>query len=159
MEKNKLYKIIINTGLKMTNKLNDFGLLVLRSTFGIIMLAAHGYPKLLKLMSGNEIKFFDPLGIGKTFSFILATSAEFVGAALLTLGIFSRLSSLSLAITMFVAAFIYHANDPFKGQEKAILFFAGYVVLFLTGPGKYSLQKFIDDRLKIKNSILKFLFS
>ena len=47
----------------MTNKLNDLGLLILRSTFGIIMLAAHGYPKLLKLMSGNEIKFFDPFGI------------------------------------------------------------------------------------------------
>jgi putative oxidoreductase len=142
----------------MTSKLNDFGLLILRSAFGLIMLAAHGYPKLLKLMSGNEIKFFDPFGIGKTFSLILATSAEFVGAALLTLGIFSRLSSLSLAITMFVAAFIYHADDPFKGQEKAILFFTGYVVLFITGPGKYSLQKFIDNKLQTKNGALKFLF-
>ena len=143
----------------MTSKLNDLGLLILRSAFGLIMLAAHGYPKFLKLISGNEIKFFDPFGIGKTFSFILATSAEFVGAALLTLGIFSRLSSLSLVITMFVAAFIYHADDPFKGQEKAILFFAGYVVLFITGPGKYSLQKFIDNKLQIKNGVLKFLFS
>lgn len=141
----------------MTNKLNDFGLLILRAGFGIIMLAAHGYPKFFKLLNGNEIKFFDPFGIGKTFSLMLATSAEFVGAALLTLGIFSRLSSLSLALTMFVAAFLYHADDPFKTQEKAILFFAVYVVLFITGPGKYSLQNLFN--VKLKNNILKFLFS
>jgi len=143
----------------MTNKLNDIGLLILRLTFGIIMLAAHGYPKLVRLLSGNEIKFFDPFGVGESLSFILAISAEFVGAAFLTLGIFSRLSSLSLMITMFVAAFLYHADDPFKAQEKAILFFAGYTVLFIMGPGKYALQKLIDEKLKIKNGVLKFLFS
>ena len=141
----------------MTNRLNDFGLLILRTSFGIIMLATHGYPKFLKLLSGNEIKFFDPFGIGKTFSFILAASAEFAGAALLALGIFSRLSSLSLAVTMFVAAFLYHADDPFKTQEKALLFFAVYVVLFITGPGKYSLQNLF--KIKFENKILKFLFS
>ncbi|MBL1214264.1 MAG: DoxX family protein [Ignavibacteriae bacterium] len=143
----------------MTDKLNDLGLFILRSAFGIIMLTAHGYPKLLKLFSGAEIKFFDPFGIGETLSFILAAGAEFAGAALLTLGIFSRLSALSLAATMFVAAFIYHANDPFNVQEKSILFFVGFLVLFITGPGKYSLQKFIDNKLKVKNSTLKFLFS
>jgi putative oxidoreductase len=143
----------------MTSKLNDLGLLIMRMSFGLIMLAAHGYPKLIKLLSGDEIKFFDPFGIGSTFSFILAVGAEFIGAALLTLGIFTRFSSLSLAITMFVAAFIYHADDPFKVQEKAILFFAAYIILFITGPGKYSLQKFLDEKIKIKNNFLKFLFS
>ena len=62
-------------------------------------------------------------------------------------------------VTMFVAAFIYHADDPFKIQEKAILFFAAYVVLFITGPGKYALQTLIDNKIKIKNRALKFLFS
>lgn len=143
----------------MIRNVNDIGLLVLRLTFGIIMLAAHGYPKLIRLLSGNEINFFDPFGIGESSSFILAIGAEFFGAAFLTLGIFSRLGSLSLMVTMFVAAFIYHADDPFKIQEKAILFFAGYVVLFITGPGKYALQKLIDNKIKIKNSALKFLLS
>ena len=143
----------------MTSKLNDIGIFILRCTFGIIMFGAHGLPKFERLLSGNEIKFFDPFGLGSTFSLILAVGAEFIGAALLTLGIFSRLSTLSFAITMFVAAFIYHADDPFKSQEKAILFFAAYIVLFITGPGKYSLQKFIDRRIKFKNNFLKFLFS
>ncbi len=143
----------------MTRNVNDLGLLILRLTFGIIMLAAHGYPKLIRLLSGKEINFFDPFGIGETLSLTIAIGAEFVGAAFLTLGIFSRLSSLSLMVTMFVAAFIYHADDPFKIQEKAILFFAAYVVLFITGPGKYALQTLIDNKIKIKNRALKFLFS
>ena len=77
----------------MTRNVNDLGLLILRLTFGIIMLAAHGYPKLIRLLSGKEINFFDPFGIGETLSLIIAIGAEFVGAAFLTLGIFSRLSS------------------------------------------------------------------
>jgi putative oxidoreductase len=143
----------------MNLKLIDLGILILRVSFGLVMMAAHGLPKLKKLLSGEQIKFFDPFGIGEYASFVLALGAEFFASLLLTLGIFTKISTFSLSVTMFVAAFLYHTNDPFNVKEKPILFLIAYVVLFLTGPGKYSLQNFVNKRLNIRNNKLKFLLS
>ena len=42
---------------------------------------------------------------------------------------------------MAVAAFIVHASDPIGTKEKALLYLIGFVVIFLAGPGKYSIDK------------------
>jgi len=34
-----------------------------------------------------------------------------------------------------------HLNDPFGKQEKALLFLMAFLVIFLAGPGKYSIDK------------------
>jgi putative oxidoreductase len=121
----------------------DIGLFILRVSSGAFMLFAHGYPKLLRVFSGAEIKFADPLGIGVFPSLIVATFAEFFCSIFLIIGLFTRLSLIPLIITMFVAGFIHHAPDPFATKEKALLFLAVYVALMLTGPGKYSLSRFL----------------
>jgi putative oxidoreductase len=47
---------------------------------------------------------------------------------------------------MFVAAIIHHANDPFQDKELALLFMVGYVVLILTGPGRFSVDRLITSK-------------
>jgi putative oxidoreductase len=42
---------------------------------------------------------------------------------------------------MIVAAFIVHFDDPFKNKELALLYLAGFLIIFIIGPGKYSLDK------------------
>ena len=42
---------------------------------------------------------------------------------------------------MFVAAFIVHFDDPFKNKELAILYLVGFLIIFLMGPGKYSIDR------------------
>ena len=49
---------------------------------------------------------------------------------------------------MFVAAFIVHMGDPFGRVEKALLFLAVFVILMLTGPGKYSIDKSFHNKIK-----------
>ncbi|MCF8241907.1 MAG: DoxX family protein [Melioribacteraceae bacterium] len=138
--------------------LSDVGLLIFRIAIGSIMLFGHGLGKFNRLLSGGEIKFFDPFGIGESFSFVLAVFAEFFASILIVLGLFTRVGSLSLVITMFVAGVIYHFDDPFGGKEKALMYMFSFVLLFFTGPGKYSLQKYIDDKIKnIKGSWRFFL--
>lgn len=135
--------------------MNDIGLLVFRVSVGLLMLIAHGWPKFMKLLEGGEIKFFDPFGVGPFVSLLLAVLAELFASLLITLGLFTRLSSVSLIVTMFVAAFLYHADDPFSRQEKAILFLISYVLLFFTGPGKFSLQTIVEKRsAKFKKFLL-----
>lgn len=120
----------------------DIGLLILRLSAGGLMLV-HGLPKLMKLFAYGPIQFADPFGIGATTSLILAVFAEVVCAILLILGLKTKLASIPLAVTMFVAAFMIHASDPFKVKEKAILFLLMYISLMFTGAGKFS----VDDKL------------
>jgi len=118
----------------------NVAILILRLVGGGFMLT-HGVGKLEKLMAGGEIKFADPFGIGPGPSLALAVFAEVVCSVLLILGLGTRLASIPLIITMGVAAFIAHGDDPFAQKEKALLFLAIYLVLLLVGSGKFSADR------------------
>lgn len=117
----------------------DLGLLILRVGAGGLMLT-HGTPKLLKLFGGEEIVFADPMGIGMGITLALTVFAEFICSILVILGLGTRLVVIPLMITMFTAAFIIHAADPFPRKEMALLYFLIFTVLLFTGAGKHALD-------------------
>ncbi|MGK7390483.1 MAG: DoxX family protein [Candidatus Cyclobacteriaceae bacterium M2_1C_046] len=119
----------------------SLGLLILRIAFGALLLT-HGFPKLMKLLEGN-MQFGDPLGLGSGVSLVLAVFAEFLCSILVIFGVFTRLATIPIIITMSTAAFIVHADDPFSTKEKALLFLFGFLCLLFTGSGKYS----VDNKL------------
>ena len=114
------------------------GLLVLRLSFGCFMLV-HGWEKFSTFSQKAEV-FPDPLGMGNQLSLIFAIGAELGCSILLILGFATRLVSLPLAFTMFVALFMVHGDDPWKKQELAACFLAVYVSILLLGPGTFSLD-------------------
>ncbi len=120
---------------------HDLGLLFLRIVSGAVMLT-HGYPKFQKVLQGN-LKFGDPIGLGEVPSLYLSTFAEFLCAILVIVGLYTRLSLIPLIINMSVAFFIAHSADDFGTKEKSLLFLGMFIVIFLTGPGRFS----IDNRL------------
>lgn len=117
----------------------DLGLLLLRLGAGGLMLT-HGTPKLFKLFGGEEIVFADPLGIGMGITLALAVFAEFICSILVILGLGTRLAVIPLMITLFTAAFIIHAADPFQRKEMALLYLLIFTVLLITGAGKHALD-------------------
>lgn len=135
--------------------MNSFGLFIMRVTSGAFMLFGHGLPKLNRLFSSGDIKFGDPLGIGTIPSLSLTVFAEFFCSILLILGFFTRGALIPLIIAMAVAGFIHHASDPFLQKEKAFLFLLIFVVQFLSGSGKYSLNNII--KIKSGGRTIKFL--
>jgi putative oxidoreductase len=120
------------------------------------MLFGHGLGKLQRILSGDEIKFLDPFGIGAAASLYLATFAEFFASILIIIGLFTRIGSISLIITMSAAAFIAHADDPFSRQEKALMYLVSFLLLFLTGPGKYSFHTLMKKMLTKLSSPLRY---
>ena len=117
----------------------DFGLLLIRVGFSIGMMT-HGYGKFLKVIQGN-FEFGDPIGIGPTFSLILAAIGEFIAPILIILGWKTRLATIFPTLTMLVAFAIAHDGDPFSRKEKAFAYLIAFLTLYFTGSGKYSLGK------------------
>lgn len=117
------------------------GLLVLRVGVGGMMLK-HGWGKLASFGSLAG-KFPDPIGLGSTFSLILAIFAEFLCSILVVLGVATRAAVVPLIVTMLVAAFVVHAGDPFAKRELALMYLTAFTTLAISGGGKFSLDYFI----------------
>jgi putative oxidoreductase len=137
---------------------HQLALLILRVASGGLMLVSHGLGKAEKLLGGGPIRFADPYGLGEEVSLALAAGAETVCAALLVLGLFTRLSALPLIVTMVTAAFITHGADPLSDREPALMFLAAYSALFLLGGGSWSLQT-LFARFIPGNRFFRFLLS
>ena len=102
----------------------------------------HGYGKLERLISGDH-GFYDFLGIGELPSLVLTVFAELFCSLLVILGLFTRLASIPLLVTMAVAAFLVHAGDPMDEKEMALIYLGCYLAIALIGPGSYSVDKLI----------------
>jgi putative oxidoreductase len=124
--------------------LKDLGLLVLRVWLGLSMLLLHGWPKVEKYAGLSE-GFPDPLGVGPAMSLNLAIFAEVFCALLLVVGLAARLAALPLVVTMAVAFFVVHGG-VLTGEgngEMAFVYLAGFVALFIAGPGRHSFDHLI----------------
>lgn len=118
----------------------DAAILILRIAAGGMMLFSHGWGKLMKFFGDGPITFGNPIGLGEELSWALAVFAEVFCSFLLIIGLTTRWAAIPLIITMAVAAFIVHGDDPFGKKEFAILYLVTYLVLLLTGAGRYSLD-------------------
>lgn len=130
-----------NTFIQKYN-LNDWLLLLLRVSLALLMIT-HGYPKLEKLLAGGEIKFYNFMYLGPEISFILCILGEFFAPLLVILGFQTRLAASVSAVTMLVAAFGAHINDPLADKEHSLLFAIGFIYIFISGAGKYSLSQML----------------
>lgn len=119
--------------------MNHLGLLILRVSLSALMLT-HGIPKFQKLLSG-DFSFANPIGIGEFPSLMVTVIGELLCPILIIIGYKTKWSSLPIIGVMTVAAFVVHAGDPIENKEKALLYLFGFIVVALSGPGKYSIDK------------------
>lgn len=120
----------------------DLGLLLVRIVLGFMMIYAHGWSKLINFDTKFHT-FPDVIGIGNEASYILVTYFECIGAVALILGLYARFHALGLFITMLVG-FIFAHNMQLTGQgngEKALIYGIGFLLIFLNGAGKYSIDR------------------
>lgn len=116
-------------------------MLVLRLGLGILMIN-HGYDKLTHFNQYSQ-QFMNFLGMGAKMSLALVVFAEFFCSLFLILGLFTRLATIPLIVTMCVALFKAHNGDVLGDGQTAALFLTGYIALLLTGPGKISVDSMI----------------
>lgn len=122
----------------------DNGIAFLRVSIGVLAFR-HGYDKLVNY-SERAPDFLDPFGVGSETSLMLAIFAEVLCSLLLCIGLMTRLALVPLLVTMLVALFVAHANDPFAVKEMALVYLLIFVSLMVTGPGWISLDFLLTSR-------------
>lgn len=122
----------------------DVGLAFLR--LAGLGLASHGWTKVV----GGEVQVGRVEGMGFPLPLLFAWAAalsELIGGFLVAIGLFARVGAAFAAITMFVAAFLYHASDPFAERELVLLYLVAMLAIALLGAGKWS----VDGLLRKKS--------
>lgn len=118
----------------------DLGYLLLRLGFGGSLLWQHGWPKLMHFSERLE-GFPDPIGLGPAVSLVLILIAEVLCAALVVLGLWTRLAAIPPMIGMAVIAFVVHGDGTFGDREMPLLYLIAFAVLFLTGSGRFAIDR------------------
>ena len=132
---------------KKRQSYTDLTSLVLRLGLGLMMIFGHGLGKLQTLISG-EVEFVSLFSLPPEVNLTLAMLAEFLASIFVVVGFKTRWASIPVIITMFIAAFVVHAQDAFfmmkaagdGSKEFAMLYLVGFLAIALIGSGKYSLD-------------------
>lgn len=114
-------------------------MLILRIIFFGLLLFNHAFVK-FALFRENPDSFPDPVGLGATATFYLVMFAEMLCGTLCLIGLFTRYALIPLVITMLVALFRIHWENDITDKELPLLYLAVYLSIFLTGPGRFSLD-------------------
>ena len=119
-------------------------LLIFRVFFGL-MLLMHGIEKLYNY---TELCFVfpDPTGIGSEISLLFVICAEVLCSLAFIFGALYRLVLIPMAAVMATAFFHIHGGSIAQG-ELALIYLVVFVVLYIYGPGEYSIDAKIHQRL------------
>lgn len=120
-------------------------LLIVRVVFGV-MLMNHGIDKWANYQELSAV-FPDPLGIGSPLSLGLAIFGELACSMAFIIGFLYRLAMIPMIFTMSVAFFIVHADDPFAVKELAFVYLVVFVLMYIVGPGKFAVDRWISKSL------------
>ncbi|MBQ2034003.1 MAG: DoxX family protein [Alistipes sp.] len=123
----------------------DAMLLLLRLLFGCFMMW-HGVSKIDNFSVLVE-NFPNPIGLGSRMSLYLAIFAEVICSAAVIVGAFYRLALIPLIFTMGVAVIVVHNGQSFAAKELALIFLVIFVLLFVMGAGRYSLDNMISVQI------------
>ena len=120
-------------------------ILVVRVIFGILFFT-HGLDKLVNFNTLVQ-SYPSVFGFGSYMTLMVSIFCEFCCSLFLISGLLVRLMTIPMIIAMGVAFFDVHDAMMPEG-ELALIYFIIFIILFLTGPGRYSVDYLIDKRFQ-----------
>lgn len=129
------------------DKLVSLLILCVRIVFGVLFFL-HG---LDKMMNFNDLvdSFPDIMGFGSYMSLMLIIFCEFCCSLFLIAGLMVRVMLIPMIIAMAVAFFDVHDALMPEG-ELSLIYLIIFVILYFTGPGRFSLD-YLIDRMVMKD--------
>ena len=123
----------------------SFFILILRVFFGV-MFFTHGLQKMMNFSVLSD-SFPSVLGLGSYTTLMVSIFCEFCCSLFLIAGLLHRLVLIPMIVTMAVAFFDIHDAMMPEG-ELALIYLIVFIILFFTGPGRYSFDYLIDTKFK-----------
>lgn len=123
----------------------SFLILCLRVFFGVLFFT-HG---LDKMMNFNELSETYPsvLGFGSYMTLMVSIFCEFCCSLFLIAGLMVRITVIPMIVAMAVAFFDVHDGMMPEG-ELALIYLIMFLILYVTGPGRYSVDYLIDKKIR-----------
>ena len=128
----------------------SFFILVLRVFFGI-MFFTHGLDKMMNFSQLSET-YPSVLGFGSYMTLMVTIFCEFCCSLFLIAGLLIRVMVLPMIVAMAVAFFDVHDGFLPEG-ELALIYMVVFIILYIVGPGRYSLDYLIDARVNKEKSL------
>ncbi len=129
--------------LKSLPPSSDSGLLILRLTTITPLFLKHGIEKIFTF-SQMAAHFPDPLHIGPVPSLVFAMVSDSICTLLMILGLATRWAAAIVFVNVIVAWALVHHFEFFGHAadhgELIVLYLGVTLTLFLSGPGRYSLD-------------------
>jgi putative oxidoreductase len=117
----------------------DVGLLYLRITASLLVLAVHGLPKVLQYAS-QAAAIEDPFHLGKTLSISFAIFAEVICPPLMILGIGTRLAAIPILVVTAIALVFVHREWTLAEGQFAWMLLIIFGTIAIAGPGRYRVR-------------------
>lgn len=120
-------------------------ILALRLFFGILFFS-HGIDKMINF---NELSYTYPsvLGFGSYMTLMVSIFCEFACSLFLIVGLLVRITVIPMIAAMAVAFFDIH-DGMFPAGELSLIYLILFVILYITGPGRYSIDYLIDMKFQ-----------
>lgn len=120
-------------------------ILALRVFFGVLFFT-HGLDKMINFNTLSET-YPSVLGFGSYMTLMVSIFCEFACSLFLIAGLMERIVLLPMIASMAVAFFDIH-DGMFPEGELSLTYLILFVVLLLTGPGRYSVDYLIDMKFQ-----------
>ena len=120
-------------------------LLAVRVFFGVLFFI-HGVDKMMNFSALSE-SFPSVLGFGSYVSLMVAIFCEFCCSLFLIAGLLQRVILIPMIISMGVAFFDVH-DALLPGGELALIYLVIFIILYFTGPGRYSIDYLLDIKFR-----------
>jgi putative oxidoreductase len=150
---------------KIIRTTDNYSFTFLRAALGMVLLA-HGVQKAFGWFNGfgwnNSINYFTgTVGLPYTLAaFVILI--ETLGAVLLIVGFAGRINAALMAIVIAGAFFVDHVHNGFymnwfgvqkgEGYEFDILFWVISIAIVINGSGKFSIDKWLTNKLEKADS-------
>lgn len=120
-------------------------ILALRLFFGILFFS-HGLDKMINF---NELSYTYPsvLGFGSHMTLMVSIFCEFACSLFLIVGLLVRITVIPMIAAMAVAFFDIH-DGMFPAGELSLIYMILFIILYITGPGRYSIDYLIDMKFQ-----------
>jgi putative oxidoreductase len=126
---------------------NSFHLVMLffRVIVSVQLIVVHGLKKIGVSVAEAEL-IPNPLHLPEKINQYFAISSNLVFPILIILGLLTRLAILPVLAVTLTGYFIVHWSDPLLTKDIPFMYSLIFLLLFFLGPGKYSIDYFINKK-------------